>query len=191
MNKLPPSRRAQILHLLYEGSSMRAVTAIVGCSINTATNLLEDVGAACHSYQNGKLRNLPCKRVQPDEIWAFCFSKAKNAHPEKHGQCHRSAACIRAPSPSKRSPSHSPFHPAFRLCAVLRLCAARLRIPHYAQMRRNPRKTGNGRNRFNLLQDSSCPGADPFKWRISADQPGTECTIDVIPAYAKCVPWML
>lgn len=86
MNKLPIEKRAQILHLLCEGSSMRAITRIVGCSINTVTKLLEDSGIACREYQDKTLRNLPCKRVQMDEIWAFCFSKQKNVSPEHQGQ---------------------------------------------------------------------------------------------------------
>jgi IS1 family transposase len=59
-------------------------------SINTVTKLLVDVGTACSEYQNRTLRNLPCKRVQVDEIWAFCYAKAKNvkkakAAPEEAG----------------------------------------------------------------------------------------------------------
>lgn len=33
-------------------------------------------------YQNRTLRNLPCKRIQCDEIWAFVGSKAKNTSEE-------------------------------------------------------------------------------------------------------------
>ena len=32
------------------------------------------------------LRNLNCKRIQVDEIWAFCYSKQKNVPAEKQGQ---------------------------------------------------------------------------------------------------------
>lgn len=42
------------------------------------TKLLVDVGAARSDYQNRTLRNLPGKRVQCDEIWAFVGSKAQN-----------------------------------------------------------------------------------------------------------------
>lgn len=82
MNKLSLQKRAQIIGLLVEGNSMRAVTRLVGCSINTVTKLLEDVGAACLVYQDATLRNINSKRVQCDEIWAFCYSKEKNATPE-------------------------------------------------------------------------------------------------------------
>lgn len=86
MNQLSAKKRTQILALLVEGNSMRAVTRLVGCSINTVTKLLVDVGAACSEYQNKVMRNLPCKRIQCDEIWSFCYSKEKNVAPERQGQ---------------------------------------------------------------------------------------------------------
>jgi len=39
--------------------------------------------AACEEYQDRTLRNLKCRRIQCDEIWAFCYAKAKNV-PEKY-----------------------------------------------------------------------------------------------------------
>lgn len=85
MNKLSLQKRAQILGLLVEGTSMRAVTRLVGCSINTVTKLLIDVGTACSKYQDKALRGLSCKRIQCDEIWSFCYSKEKNVAPEDKG----------------------------------------------------------------------------------------------------------
>ena len=37
-------------------------------------------------YQDIALRNLPCKRIQADEIWSFVYSKQKNVPIEKRGQ---------------------------------------------------------------------------------------------------------
>lgn len=85
MNKLTIEKRAQILALLVEGNSMRAITRLVGCSINTVTALLIDVGQACSDYQDKAMRNLPCKRIQCDEIWSFCYSKEKNVSAEDKG----------------------------------------------------------------------------------------------------------
>lgn len=85
MNRLPIEKRAQILGLLVEGMSMRAVSRVVGCSINTVTKLLEELGFACNMFQSEHLRNLPCKRIQVDEIWAFCYSKEKNVAPMHKG----------------------------------------------------------------------------------------------------------
>lgn len=82
MNKLPITKRAQILGLLVEGNSLRATSRLADCSINTVTKLLVDVGLACSIFQNNELRKLPCKRIQCDEIWSFVYAKAKNAPPE-------------------------------------------------------------------------------------------------------------
>ncbi len=83
MNRLPVEKRAQILSMLVEGNSLRATTRMAGCSINTVSKLLLDVGEACTAYQDRTLRDLPCKTIQADEIWAFCYAKAKNV-PEEH-----------------------------------------------------------------------------------------------------------
>jgi IS1 family transposase len=78
MNKLDRKTRAQVLHLLCEGQSIRAVTRLTGCSKNTVAKLLVEAGHACAAYQDKTLRNLTCKRVQMDEIWSFVYAKAAN-----------------------------------------------------------------------------------------------------------------
>src|SRR6266849_4321653 len=78
MNKLDREARAKILHLLCEGSSIRAVTRLTGASKNTVTKLVVDAGKACAAYQDRVLRNLTCRRVQVDEIWNFVYAKQKN-----------------------------------------------------------------------------------------------------------------
>ena len=85
MNVLPIEKRAQILHLLVEGNSMRATSRIADVSINTVTKLLEDVGAACAEFHDATVRNIKSKCVQCDEIWSFCYSKEKNVAPEDKG----------------------------------------------------------------------------------------------------------
>ena len=78
MNKLAPEERAQILHMLCEGSSIRAITRITGASKNTVIKLLVDAGEVCAAYHDEHVRNVKAKRVQVDEIWAFCAAKQKN-----------------------------------------------------------------------------------------------------------------
>jgi len=36
-------------------------------------------------YQDKHLVNLPCKNIQCDEIWTFCYAKQKNVPDEKKG----------------------------------------------------------------------------------------------------------
>jgi len=78
MNKLSRKDRARILHLLCEGSSIRAVTQLTGASKNTVIKLVVDAGKAASWYQDRVFRNLTCKRVQVDEIWNFVCAKQKN-----------------------------------------------------------------------------------------------------------------
>ncbi len=85
MNKLNTEKRTRIISSLVEGNSLRSTTRMVGVSINTVTKLLIDAGRACARYQHDTLRKLPCKRLQCDEIWSFCYCKQKNVSPEREG----------------------------------------------------------------------------------------------------------
>jgi len=76
MNKLSAERRAQILGMMVEGNSIRAIVRMTGASKNTIVKLLEDAGEAFSAYQDRAFHDLPCKRLQLDEIWAFCYAKA-------------------------------------------------------------------------------------------------------------------
>lgn len=69
--------------MLVEGNSLRAASRLGDCSINTVTKLLVDVGAACAEYQDKASSNLPCKRVQRDEVWSFCYATPKNVPTDK------------------------------------------------------------------------------------------------------------
>ena len=79
MNRLSVKERSKILACLVEGNSVRATCRMTGAAKGTVLKLLADVGSACLDYQDAKLRNLPCKRVQVDEIWSFVGAKEKNA----------------------------------------------------------------------------------------------------------------
>jgi IS1 family transposase len=59
---------------------------MTGVAKNTVVKLLAEIGKACEEYQSRTLRNLPCKRVQCDEIWSFCYAKQKNVPADKQGQ---------------------------------------------------------------------------------------------------------
>lgn len=90
MNKLSFADRARVLHLLCEGSSIRAITRVTGASKNTVTKLLIDAGKACSAYHDERVRGVASRRIQCDEIWSFTYAKAKNvatakAAPEEAG----------------------------------------------------------------------------------------------------------
>ena len=86
MNKLSLERKTQVIRVLCEGNSIRSTARITGTAINTVVKLLREVGAACLEYQDNKLRNLSCQMVECDEIWSFCYAKAKNVPQDKQDQ---------------------------------------------------------------------------------------------------------
>jgi IS1 family transposase len=83
MNKLPLEKRVQILQMLCEGSSMRAISRVAEVSINTVAKALVDAGNACAKFHDENVRGVNAKHVQCDEIWSFCYAKAKNVRSAK------------------------------------------------------------------------------------------------------------
>ena len=86
MNRLTTERRAQIIGMMVEGVSIRAITRMTGVSKNTVAKLLADAGNACLDYQDRTLRNLSCQHIQADEIWSFVYAKQRNVPQERRGQ---------------------------------------------------------------------------------------------------------
>lgn len=84
-NILKAEKRAAVISALVEGNSVNATVRMTGVAKNTILKLLVELGAVCAAYQDEHLRDLPCKRVQVDEIWAFCYAKEKNVPAEKKG----------------------------------------------------------------------------------------------------------
>lgn len=78
MNRLSTEKRAQIIGCLVEGNSIRATVRMTGAAKNTIVKLLADLGEACAEYQDGVFQDLPCKVVEADEIWSYCYAKQKN-----------------------------------------------------------------------------------------------------------------
>jgi IS1 family transposase len=85
MNRLTTEERVRVIAALVEGNSIRSTVRMTGIAKNTIVKLLGDVGRACDEYQHRVLRNLPCRRLQCDEIWSFCHSKEKNVPEGKKG----------------------------------------------------------------------------------------------------------
>jgi IS1 family transposase len=86
MNRLTREQRCAVVRALVEGCSISSTVRMTGISKNTVTKLLVDLGQVCADYQDEVLRDLPCRRVQVDEIWSFCYSKSKNVPAHKQGQ---------------------------------------------------------------------------------------------------------
>jgi IS1 family transposase len=86
MNKLTKEKQRQVVAALVEGNSIRATCRMTGVAKGTVLKLLVDLGRVCAEYQDKTLRNLTCKKIQIDEIWAFVYAKEKNLPKDKEGQ---------------------------------------------------------------------------------------------------------
>jgi IS1 family transposase len=90
MNKLTSAKRAQILSMLCEGSSMQATARVCDVAFNSIAKLLVEAGAACEEFHDKTVRGVRSRRVQCDEIWSFVYAKQRNvatakAAPEEAG----------------------------------------------------------------------------------------------------------
>lgn len=85
MNKLTREQRASIIRCLCDGVSIRATGRITGCSKNTIQSLTRKLGKEVLQFQDNVLQNLPCKRLELDEVWCFCYAKDKNLPDKMRG----------------------------------------------------------------------------------------------------------
>jgi len=82
MSKLSTAKRTAVIAALVEGNSIRATSRMTDVSEPTVLNLLADLGRVCAAYHDEFVTDLQTERVQCDEIWSFCYAKAKNV-PER------------------------------------------------------------------------------------------------------------
>jgi len=81
MNRLDKNRRTQVIRCSVEGNSIRATVRMTEVSKNAIQRLLAALGPACEQFHDRAIRNLPCKRVQCDEIWSFLAAISGNPNP--------------------------------------------------------------------------------------------------------------
>lgn len=86
MNRLSAERRTLILTALVEGASVSGTARMTGVSKVTVLKLLADIGPVCLDYQRETLVDLPCKRVQCDEVWSFVQCKEARVPRDEKGR---------------------------------------------------------------------------------------------------------
>jgi IS1 family transposase len=85
MNRLTLEKRAQVVNALVEGNSIRATVRMTGVCKDAVLKLICDFGKVCAEHHDRAVRGVASKHVQCDEVWAFCYAKAKNVSEEKQG----------------------------------------------------------------------------------------------------------
>jgi IS1 family transposase len=81
-NILNKDKQIMIVAALAEGSSIRAIERMTGVHRDTIMRLGVKVGRGCTALMDAKMRDLPCKRLEMDEIWGFVGKKERNVRPE-------------------------------------------------------------------------------------------------------------
>ena len=82
MNRLSLARRTQIVSCLVEGNSIRSTERMTDTHRDTVMRLMIEVGEGCKALLDAEMKDLPCRRVQVDEIWAFVGKKQRQVTKE-------------------------------------------------------------------------------------------------------------
>ena len=75
--RLPMDKALDVLGLLTEGMSIRAASRRTGVAKDTIIALLVCVGQKCEDFLAERLKDIPAKNVQCDEIWGWVKMKEK------------------------------------------------------------------------------------------------------------------
>ena len=71
MNKLKKDKQIQAISALVEGNSIRSTERMIGAHRDTITRLMVRVGSECEALMDHEMRELECRHLLLDEIWAY------------------------------------------------------------------------------------------------------------------------
>lgn len=77
-NNLSTEKKSMAIGALVEGASIRSVERMTGIHRDTIMRLGVQVGQACQKLMDETMRELPCNRIEVDEIWGFVGKKDRN-----------------------------------------------------------------------------------------------------------------
>jgi IS1 family transposase len=84
-NILNTDKQVAIIAALAEGSSIRSIERMTGVHRDTIMRLGVKVGQGCTALMDAKMRDLPCTRLEMDEIWGFVGKKERNVREGEDG----------------------------------------------------------------------------------------------------------
>jgi IS1 family transposase len=70
--------RVQVINCLVEGNSIRSAERMTGTHRDTVCRLLVEVGDGCAKLMDEQMRELPSRRIEVDEIWAYVGKKQRH-----------------------------------------------------------------------------------------------------------------
>lgn len=77
MNVLKREKQLAVISALAEGNSIRSIERMTGVHRDTIMRLTNRVGEGCLRLLDERMRDLPCQRIQCDEIWTYVAKKQK------------------------------------------------------------------------------------------------------------------
>src|ERR1035441_2759390 len=81
-NNLNTDQQIAVIAALAEGCSIRSIERMTGIHRDTIMRLSVKVGVGCTRLMDETMRDLPCTRLEMDEIWGFIGKKERNVKPE-------------------------------------------------------------------------------------------------------------
>jgi len=81
MNRISRDRQTQIIGCLVEGNSIRSTERMTETHRDTIMRLMISAGEVCANLMDERMRNLSCRRIQLDEIWAYVQKKQRHLTP--------------------------------------------------------------------------------------------------------------
>src|ERR1035441_7548474 len=77
-NVLNTDKQITVIAALAEGSSIRAIERMTNVHRDTIMRLGVKVGQGCTALMDERMRDLPCTRLEMDEIWGFVGKKERH-----------------------------------------------------------------------------------------------------------------
>jgi|SRR5436190_4098378 len=81
MNRLSLQRQTQIISGLVEGNSIRSLERMTDTHRDTIMRLMVHIGEGCARIMDAQMHDLPCRRLQVDEIWTYVQKKQRHLTP--------------------------------------------------------------------------------------------------------------
>lgn len=100
--RLSMDKAVQVLKLLLEGMSIRAVERLTGVAKHTILDLLVLVGMRARQFWNDRMRGIECERIQVDEVWGFIGMKERTRVKRHASEEYGDAYCYTALDPQTK-----------------------------------------------------------------------------------------
>src|SRR5690349_21942553 len=84
-NVLPREKQIMVIKCLTEGMSVRGTERLADVSREAILSLLLRVGEGCAVLLDAMLRDLPCERLELDEVWGFIGKKQARVRADEDG----------------------------------------------------------------------------------------------------------